>query len=77
MNRKRCRSCSIRGHRHLRRIHAHRSGPNRSDRWRRQLYLSYNKFSEGGHQRPQHYREFRDWLRTKYAEHGKTETYFC
>jgi hypothetical protein len=55
----------------------HRSQPNRSDRWRRQLYLSYNKISEGGHQRPQHYREFRDWLRTKYAEHGKTETYFC
>jgi hypothetical protein len=55
----------------------HRSQPNRSDRWRRQLYLSYNKISEGGHQRPQHYREFRDWLREKYAEHGKTETYYC
>jgi 2-aminoethylphosphonate dioxygenase len=55
----------------------HRSDPNRSDRWRRQLYLSYNKISEGGHQRPQHYREFHLWLRQKYAEHGKSETYFC
>jgi hypothetical protein len=55
----------------------HRSAPNRSGRWRRQLYLSYNRISEGGHQRPQHYREFRNWLREKYAQYGKTETYYC
>jgi ectoine hydroxylase-related dioxygenase (phytanoyl-CoA dioxygenase family) len=54
----------------------HRSDPNVSDRWRRQLYLSYNALSDGGEQRTQHYREFHDWLRTKYGEHGKTETYF-
>jgi hypothetical protein len=54
----------------------HRSAPNRSDRWRRQLYLSYNKLSDGGRQRDRHYDEFHRWLRTKYAEHGKTEVYF-
>jgi hypothetical protein len=55
----------------------HRSAPNRSGRWRRQLYLSYNKRSDGGHQRPQHYREFQRWLRGKYADYGKTQTYFA
>jgi hypothetical protein len=54
----------------------HRSAPNRSDRWRRQLYLSYNKLSDGGEQREQHYAEFRAWLVKKYAQYGKTETYF-
>jgi hypothetical protein len=54
----------------------HRSDPNVSDRWRRQLYLSYNALSDGGEQRTKHYREFHDWLRKKYAEYGKTETYF-
>jgi 2-aminoethylphosphonate dioxygenase len=54
----------------------HRSAPNRSARWRRQLYLSYNKLSDGGHQREQHYAEFRDWLRKKYAQYGKTDVYF-
>ena len=54
----------------------HRSAPNRSDRWRRQLYLSYNKLSDGGHQRTQHYEEFHRWLRVKYAEYGKTDLYF-
>ena len=54
----------------------HRSGPNRSDRWRRQLYLSYNKRSDGGDQRTKHYEEFHRWLRVKYAEHGKTDVYF-
>src|SRR4051812_27080126 len=29
----------------------HRSDPNRSGRWRRQLYLSYNALSDGGDQR--------------------------
>ena len=54
----------------------HRSDPNTSDRWRRQLYLSYNADSDGGDQREKHYREFHAWLKVKYAEHGKTEVYF-
>ena len=54
----------------------HRSAPNRSGRWRRQLYLSYNKLSDGGRQRARHYDEFHRWLRVKYAECGKTEVYF-
>jgi ectoine hydroxylase-related dioxygenase (phytanoyl-CoA dioxygenase family) len=54
----------------------HRSAPNRSDRWRRQLYVSYNKLSDGGHQRPQHYEEFQRWLSRKYAEYGKTGLYY-
>lgn len=54
----------------------HRSDPNVSDRWRRQLYLSYNALSDGGEQRTKHYNEFHAWLRKKYAEHGKTDTYF-
>jgi ectoine hydroxylase-related dioxygenase (phytanoyl-CoA dioxygenase family) len=54
----------------------HRSAPNRSDRWRRQLYLSYNKLSDGGRQREKHYEEFHRWLRVKYAEYGKTNLYF-
>lgn len=54
----------------------HRSAPNRSGRWRRQFFPSYNKLSDGGHQRPQHYEEFQRWLRTKYAEYGKTEVYY-
>jgi 2-aminoethylphosphonate dioxygenase len=55
----------------------HRSAPNRSDRWRRQLYLSYNKESDGGPQRASHYAEFHTWLVKKYAQYGKTETYFA
>jgi ectoine hydroxylase-related dioxygenase (phytanoyl-CoA dioxygenase family) len=54
----------------------HRSAPNRSNRWRRQFYVSYNKESEGGQQRPQHYAEFQRWLRVKYAEYGKTGLYY-
>jgi hypothetical protein len=54
----------------------HRSDPNVSGRWRRQLYLSYNADSDGGAQREKHYREFHAWLREKYAEYGKSETYF-
>ena len=40
----------------------HRSAPNRSGRWRRQLYLSYNQRSDGGEQRAKHYDEFHRWL---------------
>lgn len=54
----------------------HRSAPNRSSAWRRQLYLSYNAKSDGGEQRDAHYREFHGWLKKKYAEYGKTDTYF-
>jgi hypothetical protein len=54
----------------------HRSAPNRSSRWRRQFFPSYNTVSEGGHQRPQHYAEFRDWLKKKYEEYGKTGLYY-
>jgi hypothetical protein len=54
----------------------HRSAPNRSDSWRRLLYLSYNADSDGGDQRDAHYEEFHAWLKKKYAEYGKTETYF-
>jgi hypothetical protein len=54
----------------------HRSSPNLSDGWRRQLYLSYNKHSDGGDQREAHYDEFHRWLRKRYAEHGKHDIYF-
>jgi len=54
----------------------HRSAPNNSARWRRQLYLSYNAHSDGGPYREQHYREFHAWLKVKYAQYGKHNTYF-
>lgn len=54
----------------------HRSAPNRTDRWRRLLYLSYNAASDGGDRWAAHYNEFHDWLKKKYAEYGKHETYF-
>jgi ectoine hydroxylase-related dioxygenase (phytanoyl-CoA dioxygenase family) len=54
----------------------HRSAPNLSDGWRRQLYLSYNKHSDGGDQRLAHYDEFHRWLRKRYAEHGRHDLYF-
>jgi len=54
----------------------HRSGPNRSAHWRRLLYLSYNARSDGGEQRAQHYAEFRGWLQDRYAEYGRTSTFF-
>ena len=54
----------------------HRSAPNTSACWRRQLYLSYNRLSDGGAQRNRHYEEFHVWLRRKYAEYGKTDAYF-
>jgi 2-aminoethylphosphonate dioxygenase len=54
----------------------HCSAPNRSEGWRRQLYLSYNAASDGGERRAAHYREFQRFLRRKYAEYGLTDTYF-
>lgn len=54
----------------------HRSAPNRSPRWRRQLFLSYNKLSDGGPQRDKHYREFHRWIRAKYSEPDRENLYF-
>jgi 2-aminoethylphosphonate dioxygenase len=54
----------------------HRSAANRSPQSRRLLYLSYNAFSDGGEQRDSHYAEFRTWLKDRYAEHGRTSTFF-
>jgi hypothetical protein len=54
----------------------HRSGPNNSDNWRRQLYLSFNADSDGGEQREAHYRQFHAWLIEKYAQYGKTGVWF-
>jgi len=44
----------------------HRSAANRSRRWRRGLFISYNACSEGGEQRDEHYQDFHEWLRDKY-----------
>lgn len=54
----------------------HRSNPNLSDRPRRQLYFSYTKESDGGELRERHYQDFHVYLKRKYAEYGKTQTYF-
>ncbi len=54
----------------------HGSGPNRSEAQRRQLYLSYNKESDGGDQRAAHYRYFHAWLRRRYQEYGAKEAHF-
>ena len=54
----------------------HHSAPNRSNRWRRQLYLSYTAERDGGDLRERHYRDFHAWLRVKYADYGKPNVYF-
>lgn len=54
----------------------HRSSPNASNQWRKQLYLSYNAGSDGGEQRTGHYAEFHEWLVKKYAEYGKQGVWF-
>lgn len=54
----------------------HRSDSNASTQWRRQLYLSYNAASDGGDQRESHYGEFQRWLKRKYAEYDRHDTYF-
>ena len=54
----------------------HRSAPNLSARWRRQLYLSYTARRDGGDLRETHYRDFHAWLRKKYADYGKPNVYF-
>ena len=55
----------------------HRSEPNRSSQSRRLLYLSYNALSDGGEQREKHYAEFHQWLKDRYAEYGKVNTFFA
>jgi ectoine hydroxylase-related dioxygenase (phytanoyl-CoA dioxygenase family) len=54
----------------------HRSGPNRSQQSRRLFYLSFNAASDGGDQRYAHYAEFHRWLQARYAEYGRTATFF-
>lgn len=54
----------------------HRSAANATDQWRRQLYLSYSAGRDGGDQRDAHYRQFHEWLVTKYEEYGKTGVWF-
>ncbi len=54
----------------------HRSAPNGSATWRRQLYLSYNAGRDGGEQREDHYTQFHRWLHEKYAQFGRTGVYF-
>jgi|SRR5882672_1746589 len=54
----------------------HRSAPNKSTQSRRLLYLSYNADSDGGDRRDAHYAEFKEWLKDRYAEYGKTNTFF-
>jgi 2-aminoethylphosphonate dioxygenase len=54
----------------------HRSSPNRSQQFRRLLYLSYNALSDGGEQREKHYAEFHQWLKDRYAGYGKTNTFY-
>lgn len=54
----------------------HRSSSNLSDSWRRQLYLSYNALSDGGDQREDHYKQFRAYLKRRYAEYDLVDTYF-
>jgi len=54
----------------------HRSGPNHSDHSRRLLYLSFNADHDGGDIRNAHYEYFHRWLQERYAEYGKTDTYF-
>jgi 2-aminoethylphosphonate dioxygenase len=54
----------------------HYSASNRSNRWRRQLYVSYTARRDGGDLRETHYGDFHAWLRVKYAEYGKPDVYF-
>jgi ectoine hydroxylase-related dioxygenase (phytanoyl-CoA dioxygenase family) len=54
----------------------HRSGTNTTSSSRRLLYLSYQRESEGGDQRASHYAQFHAWLRERYAEHGRHDTWF-
>ena len=50
--------------------------PNQSGQSLRLLCLSYNADSDGGDQRDAHYREYKGWLKDRYAECGKVNTFF-
>ena len=50
--------------------------PNRSAQWRRLLYLSYNALSDGGEQRDAALRRVPRLAAGRYAEYGKTATFF-
>jgi hypothetical protein len=54
----------------------HRSGPNRSPRMRRTLYLSYNARSDGGDQRAAHYAEFQRQMRTHLEQQSNEPVFF-
>jgi hypothetical protein len=54
----------------------HRSSPNRGQHCRRQLFLSYNARSQGGHCRIQYYAENEQRLKKTYAMRGIFNTYF-
>lgn len=54
----------------------HGSAPNRTQFSRRHLYLSYNRSSDFGDRREEHYRQFYHWLKNRYAEYGCTNFIF-
>lgn len=55
----------------------HESNANQTANPRRQLYLSYNAHRDRGDRRADHYREFHDWLQTKYPPQNGKEWYFA
>jgi hypothetical protein len=54
----------------------HRSLPNRTDGWRRQLFLSYNAAADGGTCRGAHYAQFIEQRKLAYADMGIANAYF-
>jgi len=54
----------------------HCSSANTSAHSRRLLYLSFNAARDGGDIRSAHHVFFHNWLQERYAEYGKTQTYF-
>ncbi len=54
----------------------HYSEPNRSEQFRRGYFISYNALSDGGNQFEQHYREFHQWIRSRYPEEKRNRLVF-
>jgi|HubBroStandDraft_1064217.scaffolds.fasta_scaffold238192_1 ectoine hydroxylase-related dioxygenase (phytanoyl-CoA dioxygenase family) len=54
----------------------HRSAPNRSKRWRRLLYLSYNAASDGGDQRDAIYSHYKVRLMETLSKLGRPNLFF-